>query len=54
MMNEKIVEDYRNENILLKELIKFAGHDDYCSAKLYKDGDCNCGFSEALNKWLMR
>jgi hypothetical protein len=50
----KIVEDYKNENLLLKELVKFARHDTFCQAYLYKDRDCNCGFSEALNKWLMR
>jgi len=60
MLGYKTDNDYtdtsmlRRENEILRNLIQFSGHSDYCDAKLYKGGSCTCGFSEALNQWLKR
>lgn len=37
-----------------RALLKFARHDSYCNSALTLGSDCNCGFSEAIVKWMNR
>lgn len=37
-----------------RALLRFARHDTYCNSVLSIGSDCNCGFSEALVKWMNR
>ena len=42
------------ENNLLRDIFKYARHSTYCNVMLFEKGDCNCGYSEVLIKWLER